>query len=167
MSAARCVHAISAIFREKNKKKGRQGPSYAALKIRVCSSLLKSSLPFLMPRGGFVGTTGPSVRITAFTERHFTSLSSLYGRIAPRRTQRSQCILAMQQSVSMRSPQCIHEFLWVLVRCLHHTHQPVGKGADLTPPCVSSLASPHRPEASDGALEPHAGSIYKLKEKYT
>ena len=29
-----------------------------------------------------------------------------------------------------------------------------GKGADLTPPCVSSLASPHRPKASAGALEP-------------
>ena len=29
-----------------------------------------------------------------------------------------------------------------------------GKGADLTPPCVSSLASPHRPNASAGALEP-------------
>ena len=29
-----------------------------------------------------------------------------------------------------------------------------GKGADLTPPCVSSLASPHRPKASAGVLEP-------------
>ena len=29
-----------------------------------------------------------------------------------------------------------------------------GKGADLPPPCVSSLASPHRPLASDGSLEP-------------
>ena len=29
-----------------------------------------------------------------------------------------------------------------------------GKGADLTPPCVTSLASPHRPKASDGSLEP-------------
>ena len=29
-----------------------------------------------------------------------------------------------------------------------------GKGADLTPPKISSLASPHRPKASDGSLEP-------------
>ena len=29
-----------------------------------------------------------------------------------------------------------------------------GKGADLTPPCVTSLATPHRPKASDGSLEP-------------
>ena len=29
-----------------------------------------------------------------------------------------------------------------------------GKGADLTPPQISSLASPHRPKASDGSLEP-------------
>ena len=44
-----------------------------------------------------------------------------------------------------------------------HTHTPhnafqaavaVGKGADLTPPPVTSLASPHRPLASDGSLEP-------------
>ena len=27
-----------------------------------------------------------------------------------------------------------------------------GKGADLTPPFVTSLASPHRPKASDGAF---------------
>ena len=31
---------------------------------------------------------------------------------------------------------------------------PQGKGADLTPPCVTSLASLHRPKASDGSLEP-------------
>ena len=29
-----------------------------------------------------------------------------------------------------------------------------GKGADLTPPPVTSLASPHRPLASDSSLEP-------------
>ena len=29
-----------------------------------------------------------------------------------------------------------------------------GKGADLTPPQITSLASPHRPKASDGSLEP-------------
>ena len=29
-----------------------------------------------------------------------------------------------------------------------------GKGADLTPPKITSLASPHRPKASDGSLEP-------------
>ena len=29
-----------------------------------------------------------------------------------------------------------------------------GKGADLPPPPVTSLASPHRPLASDGSLEP-------------
>ena len=30
----------------------------------------------------------------------------------------------------------------------------MAKGADLPPPPVSSLASPHRPLASDGSLEP-------------
>ena len=29
-----------------------------------------------------------------------------------------------------------------------------GKGADLTPPQITSLASPHRPKACDGSLEP-------------
>ena len=29
-----------------------------------------------------------------------------------------------------------------------------GKGVGLTPPCVTSLASPHRPKASADALEP-------------
>ena len=28
-----------------------------------------------------------------------------------------------------------------------------GKGADLASPCVSLLASPHRPKASDGAFD--------------
>ena len=34
------------------------------------------------------------------------------------------------------------------------SRSPRGKGADLTPPCVSSLAFSHRPKASDGSLEP-------------
>ena len=37
--------------------------------------------------------------------------------------------------------------IWTLLLLL-------GKGADLTPPQISSLASPHRPKASDGSLEP-------------
>ena len=32
--------------------------------------------------------------------------------------------------------------------------QPQSKGAELPPPQINSLASPHRPKASDGSLEP-------------
>ena len=39
-----------------------------------------------------------------------------------------------------------------------------GKGADLNPPKISSLASPHRPKASDGSMEPSRRGYYKLKE---
>jgi hypothetical protein len=42
---------------------------------------------------------------------------------------------------------------------------PMGKGADLTPPRVSSLASPHRPKASDGAFDaPRREYIYMLNK---
>ena len=36
-----------------------------------------------------------------------------------------------------------------------------GKGADLTPPHFFSLASPHRPLASDGSWKRDAESIYE------
>jgi hypothetical protein len=50
-------------------------------------------------------------------------------------------------------PTFVFESRSVLPRTGHfYTFQ--GKGADLTPPCVTSLASPHRPKASDGSLEP-------------
>ena len=39
-----------------------------------------------------------------------------------------------------------------------------GKGTDLTPPCVTSLASPHRPKASDGSLEPRRREYLYVKK---
>ena len=70
MSAARCDYATSAVFEEQKakKKEGEKAldyPCHDALKIRVYSLLLKPNSPFLTPRGGFVSTTGPSVRINA------------------------------------------------------------------------------------------------------
>jgi len=40
-----------------------------------------------------------------------------------------------------------------LTRTVPASRQQVGKVADLTPQKTSSLASPHRPEASDGAFD--------------
>ena len=53
-------------------------PSHAALKMRVCSSLLRSISPFLFPPGGFARRTGPSVRMMAFIDMYLAVLSSLY-----------------------------------------------------------------------------------------
>jgi hypothetical protein len=41
----------------------------AALKIRVCSSLLRSSSPFRYFAAGFVSLIGPSVRMIAFIDK--------------------------------------------------------------------------------------------------
>ena len=51
----------------------------------------------------------------------------------------------------------------VLTRSPHiETYRPGawGKGADLTPPCVSLLASPHRSEASDGVFDGDSPRFY-------